>query len=222
MTEAAVNSRNYTYRVRFCYSYDNGGTAAQVYSLWSNELSNNESGYLGAKSWAKSELDEAYLLGFITDRIKGNLSGDITREEFAEIAVLFVEAATGLKAQTGDQTFLDTQNPEVNKAAHLGLIQGMGNELFCPDGLLTREQMAAILYRALGALGAASVAEKPEPPVFADDASIDAYAKQAVYHCVQVQIINGIGDNLFAPDRGATRQEAVIVCLRAYRTLTEN
>jgi hypothetical protein len=45
------------------------------------------SAYKGASSWAVPELDKASRYGLVTERIKDNMSANITREEFAEIAI---------------------------------------------------------------------------------------------------------------------------------------
>ena len=91
-------------------------------------------------------------LGFITDSIKGNMSGPITREEFAEVAVNFYEIVTGKKADVHPtETFSDCSNPEVLKAQNLGIVYGVGNGKFLPKDLLQRQQMAAMITRTLTA-----------------------------------------------------------------------
>lgn len=47
-----------------------------------------DSAYSGASDWAKAELDNAQAAGFISGSISENMSDKISREEFAEIAVL--------------------------------------------------------------------------------------------------------------------------------------
>ena len=49
---------------------------------------------------------------------------------------------------------------------------------------------------------------KNEATVFADDSEIAEYAKEAVYSMQKAGIINGKGDNRFAPTEYATREEA--------------
>ena len=44
--------------------------------------------------------------------------------------------------------------------------------------------------------------------VFADDREISAYAREAVYFAKQLEIINGVGGNMFAPKQQATRAMA--------------
>ncbi|NTV90682.1 MAG: S-layer homology domain-containing protein, partial [Clostridiales bacterium] len=100
------------------------------------------SGYSGASAWAVPELDKAQEYGLITDGISGNLSGIVSREEFAEITVKLYEAYSGKASGTGSVSFSDTTNPEILKAASLGLVNGIGGGMFGPDRNITREQMA--------------------------------------------------------------------------------
>jgi len=45
-------------------------------------------------------------------------------------------------------------------------------------------------------------------PVFADDAEIGSYAREAVYYMTESGIIGGRGNNIFTPKLPATRAEA--------------
>ncbi len=220
MTETVINSRVYTYRVRFSYTYiwgDGPGEFDDLSSSWSNELASKSTAfYSGASSWAVTELDKAQEYGLITDRIKNNMSGKVTREEFAEIAVKLYEAYTGTKATAGTSSFTDTTNPEILKAANLGLVQGVGNNQYAPDRLVTREQMATILLRALKVLNPAEDYSIAGTAAFADDKQLESYARDGVYYCAKAKIVTGVGNNMFSPKGDATREMAVIVCTRAY------
>ena len=172
--------------------------------------------YQGASSWAIPQLDKAREYGFITDRIKGNMAGKITREEFAEIAVLLYEKYTDKKATAGNASFIDTNNPEILKAANLGLVSGVGNNKYAPGQLVTREQMATILLNALKVLNPDADFSIEGAAKFADDNKVESWARNGVYYCSKVKIVSGVGNNLFDPDGNATREAAVIVCSKAY------
>lgn len=172
--------------------------------------------YQGASSWAVPELDKADGYGLITERIKGNMAGSVTREEFAEIGVRLYETYTGTDAATGSIAFSDTQNPEILKAANLGLVTGIGGDRFGPDLLLTREQMATILFRALRVINPTADFSSAGTGKFNDDASISSWARDGVYYCFKAGIINGIGGSKFGPGLNSTREAAVLVSVRTY------
>jgi Tfp pilus assembly major pilin PilA len=218
MTETVIKSRTYSYKLQFCYSYyDEDGNLGEVYSPWSNVLSSkSDSYYKGASDWARDELDKAAAYGLITERIRGDMSAKITREEFAEIAVKLYEKYTGQTATAGTASFTDTTNPEILKAANLGLVTGVGSGKFDPGALVTREQMATILLRALKVINPSADYATNDAAKFADDNKIDAWARDGVYYCSGKDIVKGVGSNLFDPDGPATREAAVIVCTRAY------
>lgn len=177
--------------------------------------------YSGASSWAVPELDKAAAYGLITDRIKNNMASGITREEFAEIAVRLYEIYTGKKAAAGNTSFSDTTNPEILKAANLGLTSGIGDGKFGPGQLVTREQMATILLRALRVINPDEDYSASGAVKFTDDGQIESWAQEGVYYCSKAGIIKGIqnkdtGKFRFDPDLSSSREVAVIVCTRAY------
>lgn len=209
------------YEVKFRYSFDYdyypvSGKSGMIYSPFSNVISHGMPSYEGASSWAKKELDMAAGYGLITDSIRGNMSGNITREEFAEVAVKLYEAYTGEKAEAGNTSFDDTTNPEILKAANLGLVTGVGNNKFDPQKPVTREQMATILLRALKVLDPSADYTTVGAAKFADDKKVKNYARDGVYFCAKAGIVTGVGNNMFNPEGTATREMAVIVCTRAY------
>jgi hypothetical protein len=217
--EALTEDTNF--EVKFRYSFDNAfypvaGKTGYVYSPFSNTISHGMPAYEGASSWATTELDKAADYGLITDRIKGNMSGKITREEFAEIAVKFYENYTGLKATVGDARFIDTTNPEILKAANLNLVSGVGNNKYAPNDLITRQQMATILLRALKAMKPDSDYSTTDVAKFGDHSLIKSWAIDGVYYCAKVKIVTGVGNNMYAPEGDAPREQAVIVCKRAF------
>lgn len=210
-----------TYEAKFRYSFDNqyypaAGKSGYVYSPFSNTITHGMPAYEGASGWAKVELDKASEYGLITDHIKGDMSGKITREEFAEIAVKLYESYTGKTAVVGDTSFTDTTNPEILKAANLGMVQGVGNNKYAPTQLVTREEMATILLRALKVIAPEEDFTPNLNQKFSDDVKVETWAREGVYFCFKTSIVTGVGNNMFDPDGDATREMAVIVCKRAY------
>lgn len=162
---------------------------AYFYSLWgyvgdwidkqvSSDFSNivtigNPAYYKGASDWAFGELDKALEYGFITDCIRDNMKANITREEFAEVVVKAYEKYTGKEAgYTDTSVFTDTNNPEIFKAYELKIVNGIENGRFAPNDLITREQMAAMLYRFVEAIAPDTDFSTDGAPVFVDEASI--------------------------------------------------
>ena len=65
---------------------------------------------------------------------------------------------------------------------------------FAPDQNVTREELAAFLYRYAAAIGMDTSA-RAELSGFADQATVSDWAKEAIEWCVAVKIINGMTEN---------------------------
>ncbi|MCL2124562.1 MAG: S-layer homology domain-containing protein [Oscillospiraceae bacterium] len=186
--------------------------------------------------WAVDEVQMAYELGLVPDCLLGvDLRLQITRAEFAAVCVKVFENLSGTKAvPVAANPFTDCSDPEVLKAYNIEVVNGMTATTFAPDNPLTREQAATMLTRVFKrttfpgwSIGTDSQFplsyNKPAP--FADDDKISAYAKDSVYFMYANDIINGMGDNKFAPQNttesekaigyaNATRQQALIIAAR--------
>ena len=95
-----------------------------------------------------------------------------------------------------------------------GVVGGYSEDQFGPDDPVTREQIAAILWRYAGSPAAESGTD------FADEGSISAYATQAVDWARANGIVNGVEDNRFLPQSSATRAQVATI-LRNYLTMEE-
>ena len=77
----------------------------------------------------------------------------ITREEFAELAVQLYEKSTGKAILvTKANPFTDTTSQQILKAYQAGITAGTFETTFSPDTLISREQCATMLYRAIKAI----------------------------------------------------------------------
>lgn len=82
-----------------------------------------------------------------------------------------------------------------------------------PNDAVTREELAALLYRYEKRSGGGFVGSWYFPLQFTDAASISAYADEAVHWCVMKGILTGFPDGRLAPAGTATRAEfAAILC----------
>lgn len=92
-----------------------------------------------------------------------------------------------------------------------GVVNGFTEEEFGPDAPVSREQIAAILWRYAGSPAA------QEGTDFADEDAISAYAVQAVDWARANGVVNGSEGNQFLPQDHATRAEVATI-LRNYMT----
>ncbi len=129
-----------------------------------------------------------------------------------------VYRAAGSPAVSGTDSFTDTADgawyaDAVLWAARQGIISGYGNGLFGPGDPVSREQIAAILWRYAGSPAAEAGTD------FADEEDISNYAAQAVDWARANGVVDGVDGNRFLPQDNATRAQVAAI-LRNYRTMT--
>lgn len=106
----------------------------------------------------------------------------------------------------------------VKWAAANGIVAGKGNGAFDPNGEITREQLAAILYRYMQYAGIEYEATD-EYITFEDESSISNFAKEAVQVMNKSGIIRGIGNGKIAPKNSAARAEVAAMLHRFVKQL---
>ncbi len=102
----------------------------------------------------------------------------------------------------------------VRWAASEGLVLGYSAEEFCPDTAITREQMAAIIYRYAQYKNVAPTGAWAIRLEFADVADIAEYAIESVMYCTMKNLMQGRDGGVFAPQATASRAEIAVVLHR--------
>jgi hypothetical protein len=135
----------------------------------------------------------------------------MTRAMFATVLGRLYERSFGKVISPDAVAFTDCDytayyGKYVNWATANGILEGYGDGLYGPGDPITREQMAAILYRFAQYMGIPLTGGSPASP-FADDEAIPAYAMPGVNFCRGAGILTGREDGTFAPKDTATRAE---------------
>lgn len=126
----------------------------------------------------------------------------------------------GSPAVTGTDTFSDTATDAYYTDAVVwananGIVSGYGNGLFGTNDPVSRQQIAAILWRYAGSPSADAGQD------FTDEGTIAAYAATAVDWARAGGIMNGSTGNLFDPDGNTTRAQTAAI-LHNYMTMEKN
>lgn len=133
----------------------------------------------------------------------------VTRAQFAKMLM----GAFGYTANAyTTSSFKDVSTSDwcfqyVEAAYNLGIINGVEEDVFAPNALITRQDMAVMVSRA-AAVSGKTISAVGESKSFADESGIASYAKSAVDELVKGGIINGLSDTEFAPNANATRAQA--------------
>ena len=95
-----------------------------------------------------------------------------------------------------------------------GIINGVSDTAFAPNANITREQIAAIMFRYAKYKGTAPTGVWAIRLDYADTEDISDWAAEAVMFCKLKGIMQGKDGNLFAPKANATRAETAAILER--------
>ncbi|WP_143804300.1 S-layer homology domain-containing protein [Paenibacillus sp. FSL R7-0337] len=168
--------------------------------------------------WAQEaihKLASKYILTGLTDS-QFAPNATTTRAEFA---AMIVRALGFSSSGPAASSFKDIPTGawytgSVGTAAELGLVLGGTDNTFRPSDKVTRQEMTAILVKAMVLAGAPLPDSAAQPAAFKDAGQIAGWAQQDVAKAVQAGLITGTPDGQFHPGQSATRAEAAIVILR--------
>ena len=103
-------------------------------------------------------------------------------------------------------------------AAENGVVTGTTATTFAPDAPITREQMAAILYR-YATLKGYDVSQKADLSGYTDAGTISAYASDAMAWANAQGLITGVTNTTLAPKSSATRAQVATILMRFCETI---
>lgn len=172
-------------------------------------------------AWAQKSVDAARAAGIVPAQVNSAFDTAITREDFCSLAAAVYRAwekKDALTAYTSSRvSFSDTDNADVLLCASAGVVNGVGNGKFAPQKNITRQEAASMLYR-LAALNKNTKDDEVTslPHIFADSANIQSWAWKDVDWVYRQGIMNGMGENTFAPDGEYTREQSIVTALRLY------
>ncbi|HHU05375.1 MAG TPA: polysaccharide deacetylase family protein [Clostridiales bacterium] len=162
--------------------------------------------------------------GLVPESMQKAYQEDVSRGAVANIIINLIEQASGmsiesLMAEKGVETdpgaFTDTDDPAVLAANALGIIQGMGDRKFNPEGTLLRAQMAAIICRVANVLGVDTGGYNHS---FSDIAG--HWVEAEIGWPVHMKIIRGMSPTEFNPDGNLTTEQAIAIIYRTYAALS--
>lgn len=159
------------------------------------------------RDYAKDAVAWAAKEGIVKGDENGNFlpTADITRQDFVTMLWRLKGSVASEKALTfGDKADIkDYAQTAVAWAVENGYINGRDNGNFDPAAKITRAEIVAILNR---------VAENAKAEKAADFTDIATHwAKDAIAWAAEAGIVNGVGNNMFAPNNNASRQDTVVM-----------
>ncbi len=174
---------------------------------------------VNTEHWAYEAVSVFAAMDYVSGDGNGTFAPDraITREEFVKIAV----EVFGLKMTSDNSGFADVDknawyNGYVCAAVENGVINGYDAKTFGIGDRLSREDLAVIVYR-LAQSQEIAMTEGGVYIEFDDEELIADYALTAVKELSSSAIINGVGENRFAPEETCTRAAAIKMLYELWR-----
>ena len=101
----------------------------------------------------------------------------------------------------------------VSWASAGGIVNGYGDGTFRPNNLITREQLAAFLYRYASQKGR-DVSGRTALNAFADAGQVASYAVEPLSWAVSAGLVNGVSADTLSPRGNASRAQVAVILSR--------
>lgn len=170
--------------------------------------------------WAKDNID------FVTERelfigtAPNVFSPDasMTRAMFATVIGRLHERSFGEISQSNEKPFTDISYDNyytkyVIWAEENGIVKGIGGGKFDPQRAITRQEMAMLVNNYL-TFAKFNTSVTQQAIIFDDESKIADWAKTATQTVQQLGIMEGMGQNLFEPQRVSTRSQVSAILQR--------
>ena len=142
--------------------------------------------------------------------VDGKSVGAVSTYTFSNVREAHTITAAFIKETATDAvTNPDTTgvSGKLNTKEHLAFMQGYGNNLFGPNREVTRAQVAQIFYNLL-------LNKDVDTTVSFSDVPDTAWYSKAVNTLASMDVIKGIGQGKFAPERAISRAEFAAIATR--------
>lgn len=188
-----------------------------VYAKWTEApVSGLPFGDVKIGDWFYNDVKYVYEKGMMTGTAADVFAPNATTTRAMIVTILY--RLEGSPAVTGTSAFVDVPAGQwytdaVNWAAANQIVKGTSATTFAPNDSITREQMAAILYRYAQYKGY-DVTKKADLSGYSDNGQVSAYAKDALAWANAAKLINGVTNTTLAPQGNATRAQVSAILHR--------
>ena len=188
-----------------------------VYAKWTEApVSGLPFGDVKSADWFYNDVKYVYEKGMMAGTAADVFAPNATTTRAMIVTILY--RLEGSPAVTGTSAFVDVPAGQwytdaVNWAAANQIVKGTSATTFAPNDSITREQMAAILYRYAQYKGY-DVTKKADLSGYSDNSQVSAYAKDALAWANAAKLINGVTNTTLAPQGNATRAQVSAILHR--------
>lgn len=188
-----------------------------VYAKWTEApVSGLPFGDVKSADWFYNDVKYVYEKDMMAGTTADVFAPNATTTRAMIVTILY--RLEGSPAVTSTSAFVDVPAGQwytdaVNWAAANQIVKGTSATTFAPNDSITREQMAAILYRYAQYKGY-DVTKKADLSGYSDNGQVSAYAKDALAWANAAKLINGVTNTTLAPQGNATRAQVSAILHR--------
>lgn len=192
----------------YSFQLSNNGSGSE--DSWDNPFVDVTEG-----AWYYDAIRYCYIHGLMRGTTKTTFSPYLPTSRGMIAATLW--RMEGSPAASRPNTFADVPDSQyyteaITWAAEKGIVDGYSDELFGPEDAITREQMAAVLYR-YASYKDYDDGRQASLSRFTDAQNASAYAQPALSWAVANDIINGMEDHTIDPRGDATRAQVASILM---------
>ena len=167
--------------------------------------------------WFYKAVDYVYKKELMNGTGKNEFSPNISTTRGMIVTILYrLEGSP----EVANSTFTDVASTEYYAKAVAwgeanGIVKGYGEGIFGPNDIITREQLAAIMYRYSNYKKYdVSAGEDTNILSYNDISELSEYAVSSMQWACGESLVSGIGNNLLAPRGNATRAQVAMILMR--------
>lgn len=157
--------------------------------------------------------------GLMTGTSANTFAPDLTATRSMIVTILYrLEGSPDIENEIWGYPFKDVDAnawyaTAVYWARMNGIVAGYSDELFGPDDIITREQMATILYRYAQYKGYDTTA-KADLSNYTDAAQVGSWAADAIHWANAEGLVSGTSSTTLSPQGSATRSQVAMILTR--------
>ena len=205
---------------KFTFEMPKGDVEIEVsFALIEDETVKADFADVAADAWYADAVQYVYENGMMSGTSETTFSPDLTTTRGMIVTILYrLEGSPNLSNENLGYPYADVDAnayyaDAVYWARQNGIVSGMSAEQFAPNDAITREQMAAILYRYAQFKGY-DVSAKADLSVYTDAAQVSTYATDAMAWANGAQLITGTSQTTLTPAGNATRAQVATILMR--------
>ena len=175
---------------------------------------------ISERAWAVPAIEKMASKNFIVGKEKGKFAPDekCTRADFTIVLTKML----GVDNETPDSSAYSDVDSEayfskyVGVAKKLNITAGESNNSFFPKNNITREEVMAMVYKALAYKGVSMNTDTSILDSYVDASQIAPEYKEAVAGLLSIKAVNGTSDNTIDPKASITRAQMAVLMNNFY------